>query len=227
MIAETVTVYLPDTRGVTISRFGKGNNKVGSGVFTYSRLPHATCPGRTTACEAMCYADRVVAESGAVAAVWARNSATEAVPEALPDGCRLLRLHVSGDFTSVAYIDGWTALLSRYPDVTVWAYTRSWRVPKLLPALERLRALPKVQLFASMDASTDELPPADWRRAWMQGDVRLVGARSLVCPEQTGAQPDCEACGYCFTDYARDVTFIEHDGTPLPQHRRRGTMVSA
>lgn len=241
-----LTVYLPDTRGVTISRFGTGNLKIGLGVHTYSRLPgsparsalgsgyldefvahldgmNGTCPGATPECQAICYAARPVAERGPVARMWRANSITDDVPEELPPGCTLLRLHISGDFSSVRYIDGWQQLLARHPEVRVWAYTRSWRVPALLPALERLRALPNVQMFASMDVSTTEIPPAGWRRAWIDGDPRqhetqlsdqnritFDGAPSLVCPEETGRKPNCEACRYCFDGRRGDVTFLKH-----------------
>ena len=239
---QKLIVYLPDTRGTTISRFGSGNLKIGPNVFTYSRLPglpgeaalgstsgamQGTCPGATPECLAVCYAHRPVAELGPVSEMWLRNSVTEYVPTELPPECRLLRLHISGDFTSDRYIDGWTSLISRHPDVTVWAYTRSWRMPALLPALERLRALPNVQLFASIDKSTEELPPTGWRRAWIDGDPRaslphpysrehflidreIDDAISYVCPEQTGRRANCEECGYCLHGTRGDVTFLQH-----------------
>lgn len=239
---KRLIVYLPDTRGVTVSRFGTGNLKVGLNVHTYSRLPglpghpavgspigigfHGTCPGATAECLAVCYAARPVAEQGAVHTMWTKNSLTDDVPAELPEGCSQLRLHISGDFTSERYIDGWTSVISRNPDVAVWAYTRSWRVPALLPALERLRALPNVQLFASMDISTNELPPTGWRRAWIEGDERINagdpawgsehnsitfdGTPSYVCPEQTKRRPNCETCGYCQHGRRGDVTFLEH-----------------
>lgn len=229
-LTSTLTVYIPDTRGVEISRFGRGNRKIGMSVYTYSRLPGAdgTCPGSTPECEAICYAKRI---GGVVRDGYVTNSATEDVPE-IPEDARLIRLHVSGDFTSRDYIDGWTAQFQKRPDVTCWAYTRSWRVPHLLPALERLRALPNVQLFASMDESTPELPPEGWRRAWIDGDARagtpllmhahgndvlsqhnLVtfdGKRSYVCPEETKRKQDCERCRYCFDGQRGDVTFLRH-----------------
>jgi hypothetical protein len=260
---KQLTVYIPDTRGVTISRFGIGNLKIGLGVFTYSRLPGrpvlralgfgrpreattveapsnylpqgygcGTCPGSTPECESICYAARPVAERGPVAEMWIKNSATEDVPAELPPGCTLLRLHISGDFSSERYIDGWRALIERNPSVKVWAYTRSWRVPTLLPALERLRALSNVQLFASMDVSTKELPPTGWRRAWIDGDPRagapllmrahgtevisehntvtFDGSRSYVCPEETNRRANCESCRYCIDGQRNDVTFLKH-----------------
>src|SRR3990167_3149990 len=187
MKAKLLTLYLPDTRGVTISPYGVGNMKIGLGVRTYSRLPghpnsralglteeytrRGTCPGATLECQSICYAARPVAEQGVVYEMWRRNSDYESVPP-IPDDCKLLRIHVSGDFTTVDYIEGWIVRLKERPDVTAWAYTRSWRVPELLPALERLRVLPNIQLFASMDSSTKELPPEGWRRAWIDGDAR-------------------------------------------------------
>jgi hypothetical protein len=87
-----------------------------------------------------------------------------------------------------------------------------------------MRALPNMQLFASMDESTTDLPPAGWRRAWIatEGETRcrrrgdehnLVvydGTPSYVCPEETGLKPNCLACRYCFDGKRHDVTFLQH-----------------
>lgn len=165
MKAQPLVVYLPDTRGVEISRYGRGNRKIGTGVYTYSRLAGAeygSCPGSSDECEAICYAKRI---KGPVLGIYAQNMGDD-VPE-LPSDAKLLRIHVSGDFDTVEYIEEWITQLMRRPDVTAWAYTRSWRVPALLESLERLRALPNMQLFASMDPSIDEMPPRGWRRAWL------------------------------------------------------------
>lgn len=233
-----VTVFLPDTRGVSISRFGIGNAKLGFGVMTYSRLAGreglGTCPGSTDECERICYAKRI---TGPVVDVYRQNSGSDVPP--LPADCRVLRIHVSGDFDTVEYIGAWIARLTERPDVTAWAYTRSWRVPHLLESLERLRALPNLQLFASMDPSCRDVPPAGWRRAWIDrpivigepadDEIRLVGTLdersqtctldgtpSYVCPEETGHKRDCLSCGYCFEGKRNDVTFIEHTGRKHP-----------
>ena len=268
-ITKPLVVYLPDTRGVQLSRYGRGNLKIGARVFTYSRLPGrpsrpalgtvgrtplgtdytepktldpevprywpGTCPGSTPECERICYAARPVQECGPVATMWLGNSTRTDVPP-IPSDARLLRIHVGGDFDSVEYIENWIARLTESPGTTCWAYTRSWRIPALLPTLERLRALPNVQLFASMDKSTPELPPEGWRRAWIDGDPRAGkplairahtelaqafiddfeclrtedGTKSLVCPEETKAVKNCEECGFCFAGPRNDVTFLEH-----------------
>jgi len=241
-----LVVHIPDTRGVVISRYGRGNLKIGLGVYTFSRLPglpHAdalgldpragtafgTCPGSSDECRKICYAARPVTENGAVFQMWKGNVASDVPP--IPDDAKLLRLHVSGDFDSLDYVQNWIERMTERPDVTMWVYTRSWRVPELLPALEVLRALPNVQMFASMDESIPEMPPLGWRRAWIDGDVRggtpqqvaahaedpvthnlatLDGGASYVCPEETKRQPNCEACGYCFKGTKNDVTFLRH-----------------
>jgi hypothetical protein len=238
-LTSPLIVYLPDTRGVEISPFGKGNLKIGPGVFTYSRLAGkytllGTCPGSTPECEDICYAKRI---TGIVRQQYKANSESAFVPE-LPQDARLVRIHVSGDFDAPDYINNWCQRLQERPDVTAWAYTRSWRVKALLPALERLRAMPNVQLFASMDVSTEELPPAGWRIAWIEGDTRVIGdgenrwavetalgmpiwnpttARwpvkghpAYVCPEQTQRKVNCAECRYCFDGKRHDVIFLKH-----------------
>jgi hypothetical protein len=127
---------------------------------------NGTCPGSTPECERICYAERPVAEMNTVASMWLENSMTDDVAP-IPEEAKLLRLHVSGDFNTVVYIENWIKRLTERPDVTCWVYTRSWRVPELLPALERLRAMPNVQMFASMDASCPDVPPEGWRRSWI------------------------------------------------------------
>jgi hypothetical protein len=257
-ITKPLIVYVPDTRGVVVSQYGLGNTKIGPGVFTYSRMPgrpdrvalgvtpdHSvwksplrdggTCPGASAECQTICYASRPVVEDGIVSAMWAKNSQTADVPP-IPDEATLIRLHISGDFDTYDYIVNWIARMVERPDVTMWVYTRSWRVPSLLPALEVLRALPNVQMFASMDVSVPELPPEGWRRAWIDGDPRVgrpfgikahttdaeaispwktfeeeIDARKvLICPEETKAVANCEQCGFCFKGQRNDVVFLRH-----------------
>jgi len=210
-------IMLPDTRGVTISRWMKNNLKLGPNVITYSKLALVTCPGASVWCKGSCYALRI---TGVVADVYRTNEAAGADVPDLPEDAVLCRPHVSGDFDSVAYIKRWIEIVKSRPDVLFWAYTRSWRVPSLLPALEELRALPNMQLFASMDESITDLPPAGWRIAWIEGDMRIgriAGHTRIVCPEERKKVENCEKCGYCLRAFSpngpmftRDVVFLKH-----------------
>ncbi len=172
--SKQLEIVLPDTRGVTLSRWMCGNLKLGPNVWSFSRLPGTpsphlgTCPGATPECMSICYAFRI---TGVVKQVYELNTFTESVPR-VPDEAKIVRWHVSGDFSSEEYIDNWIRRVSQRPDCRFFGYTRSWRVPELLSALEQLRALPNVQLFASIDSSMEEMPPAGWRRSWLSTDER-------------------------------------------------------
>ena len=80
-----------------------------------------------------------------------------------------------------------------------------------------------------MDVSCEELPPAGWRIAWIDGDPRLSETSSsqhyscgpveqaaeldsigYICPEQTGRKLNCEECRYCFDGQKHDVIFLRH-----------------
>ncbi len=206
--------FLPDTRG-TWSRWGKGNLKIGPNVYTYSQLPGraalhgGTCPGSSPECLSICYAFRI-RETPLVWQIYQDNTKFGADLPSLPPDAQIVRIHISGDFNTIDYIQAWEALIRQHPKVRFWAYTRSWRVSFLLPHLEQLRALPNIQLFASMDTSILELPPPEWRKAWLGNDIRRLDYKSLECPEETGKQPHCEACKYCFIGRRNDVTFSLH-----------------
>lgn len=224
---EDFTVHLIDDRRMVISPWSRGNTKLGSGIATYSTLPGkllGTCPGSSDECEAVCYAKRAV-QNPWVGTLWKDNQARGDDIPPPPLWAKTIRFHVSGDFHTVGYIRAWIKLAADRPDVTFFGYTRSWRVDYLLPDLETFRALPNVHLFASVDASMSDEPPAGWRIAWLEGDLRVElhpgGAagkahrinrirpsRVLVCPEERGIKANCQECGYCFRKGA-DVYFLK------------------
>lgn len=212
--------HLIEDRNAVISPWGKGNSKLGSGIYTYSKLPgrEHSCPGSSSECERMCYAKRLVANKP----VWellTANTKNDTVPP-LPPDAQIVRIHVSGDFDTNNYIASWVGLVCANPGVKFFGYTRSWRVKELLYNLEQLRSLPNVWLWASMDKSITELPPEGWRRAWIAGDSRLTpngkhyltfdGRKAIVCLEENGSMPDCETCTLCFATKKNDLVFIEH-----------------
>lgn len=227
--AEDTTTYLADDRRATISRWMKGNPKLGPGVYSYSRLPGktgGTCPGSSQECEEICYAKRIINKD--VIDIYRTNTLTEHIPP-LPSDAKLVRFHVSGDFDTPMYVLNWYALCLHYPGVRFWGYTRSWRVPVLLPLLTQLRDLPNVQLFASVDSSMHDLPDKSWRVSWIDdGDERINipahrntasnkmtcysrgNVSAYVCPEEMGLKPNCVSCNYCILGKHGDVIFLKH-----------------
>ena len=206
---------------------GRDNKKLGAGVYSFATLPGlpadgGTCPGATTWCKSACYAVSMDSNGSRpnVHNRWAEN--TDAVRAggmpAIPRSAKYFRIHVSGDFYSTVYIEQWRELCASRPDVKFWAYTRSWRSPRLLPRLEKLRALPNVQLFASTDPSVHKAPPPGWRVAsvasvqlGLQDDRQYASqATGLQCPEQVGKAASCADCGYCFKGKKGNVLFLVH-----------------
>jgi hypothetical protein len=198
-------------------------------IVTFNLPALKTCPGASHFCvegdadTPGCYADR---DTFQYVNVQARYHANWAVVDAAPDAivravaalpeATVIRIHVSGDFYSVAYVKAWRKALAARPDITLFGYTRSWRVAKLRGALERLRALPNVRLFASVDATTERAPDG-WRVAFVEGTKGYEDAAHLPCPEQTyratkGARGwiDCAACGFCFRGTRGNVEFSKH-----------------
>lgn len=216
---EELTYYVIDDRRAIRSPWGRGNSKIGPGIYTYSRLPSrhgvGTCPGSTDLCESVCYSKRF--RNNSPLWEWMReNTYRGANLPRLPNDAKVVRVHVSGDFDTKEYIEAWGDLCSLNPRVLFFAYTRSWRVPSLLPSLELLKAHPNVQLFASMDVSTVEVPPQGWRCAWL-GSLP-EGVKALPCPEDAGEKDNCEVCGYCFRGKRGDVLFPIH-GEPAKEAR--------
>ena len=219
---DDMTVHLIEDRRADVSPWGIGNSKVGPGVFTYSKLPghHESCPGSTLHCEQVCYAKRALGNTW-LRQLWKMNSDRGGLLPELPPEATLVRGHVSGDFDSIGYVEEWIALALSRSDVKFWFYTRSWRVPNMLPTLEKLRQLENVQLWASMDRDCED-PPAWWRKAWLDSDPRINelagkytftvpgGDRAPVCPEESGTKENCVDCRYCFEPHHGDLVFLEH-----------------
>lgn len=145
-------------RGTNRRLLAAGNEKLGSSIRSFS-LPHgseASCPGLTPTCKKLCYVSRytrrfnldykhnlVQAEKADFVTRLSREAAL----------VRTVRVHVSGDFYSAAYVNKWIAVATRTPGTTFYAYTRSWR-GRNLPLLEALITLSKLPNFI-LNISTD------------------------------------------------------------------------
>lgn len=192
---------------------GEGNTKVGD-VFTFSLPSHVTCPGASSWCREHCYAHRYERLRPGCLQAYERNLLLAQRPEEfvrvmtgiLPRILPSMRIHVSGDFHTREYIDGWREICVAFPQTRFWTYTRTWAVPNLLQALEQLKVLPNVQLIASTDP-TMSLPPEGWRTAFIDADDRASG---LPCRHQQGHANTCLECGYCFREDEGNVVFKVH-----------------
>lgn len=192
---------------------GEGNAKVGE-IYTFSLPSHTTCPGASPWCLEHCYAHRYERLRPVCRRAYQRNLVLAQRPEefvrvmtgVLPRILPCVRIHVSGDFHTREYLNAWDRICAAFPQTGFWAYTRSWAVPGLYPALEQLRACANVELIASTDP-TMPLPPDGWRVAFIQTDPRANGMR---CKQQHGEVDSCLDCGYCFQQHNGNVVFLVH-----------------
>jgi hypothetical protein len=216
----------------TLSR---GNSKLGSSIFTWSLPAIQTCPGSTGICRQRCYAARGFFLMSSVKAGYQFNldfSRTDNfspwfIRELVRNDVRTLRIHVSGDFYDLAYIAKWQEIVEASKHVQFFAYTRSWRIAELLPALRSLGNLPNMSLWWSEDRQTGEAPlDKSIRRAYLainDPDAATAPAGCdlvfrdkpnsvlkrangvLVCPVENGVTHAsgfhhlCSTCRLCFT----------------------------
>lgn len=73
--------------------------------------------------------------------------------DVIPPNCQF-RIHVSGDFFHRDYVRKWAEIASRRPDVTFYAYTRSWRIKSMWNQLLLLATLFNVNVNLSVDSET-------------------------------------------------------------------------
>lgn len=193
------------------------NRKLGPGVGSFSVPVGTTCPGRSEFCALACYAAKghftfpsnVQKYASNLRAQKREDFVERVVKEIRASNVRDFRIHVSGDFADVRSVRQWIAIIEALPKVNFWAYTRSWRLGgTMLCALEKLRALPNMALYASMDDTIHDAPPVDWPIAWT-GDIIQMGLGTLCPAQSSGGKMTCSSCRLCI-DSERDVTFIRH-----------------
>lgn len=224
-----------------------------------------SCPGMTSFCDS-CYAARNEQSAGVRDAVEhnLRMLQAAADPTAMfvliremiqryvahadaakiPPEHRMFRIHWDGDFYSVQYAIVWDAVIAMHPDISFWAYTRSFRDPvNVVPVLADRSNL---ALYLSVDADN---AAAAASVAAEYPSVRLAGcaedyqhARALlpdreqsavICPENIGRLEltnehgvgACVTCRIC-PDDRRDILFStshrEDAAVPVaitPRHR--------
>jgi hypothetical protein len=170
-------------------------------IFTLTLEERATCP-RTCKAWGICYgnnmqaAERIVAGAELERALW---SELEALQGAHPSGF-LVRLHVLGDFYSLAYVDLWRRALLAFPALHVFGFTARD------PEGEIGRAL-----FDMATAGWDRFAV---RFSGMAGPLwaSRIGdddAEAIACPAQSGKADCCATCALCWTSQ-RSIAFARH-----------------
>ena len=156
----------------------QGNGKLGQSIHHFDLPAVTTCPGRSPACEAVCYANHGRFHTNLVRerlrCCWQQSQredfADRMVDEIRRKGVLVVRIHVSGDFFDVPYTKKWLSVFQQCPAAKFYFYTRSWRVPEIAVVLEQMAERDNVRAWYSADPDTglpESLPPGV-RVAWMQ-----------------------------------------------------------
>lgn len=216
-------------RGLTLAC---SNRKLGKEIWNWSIPAIITCPGATAACKTACYAKRGHYTQPNVQRCYARNLSATKRPGFVANMQHIIatvrpaimRVHCAGDFYSAAYIRDWIEIIRSAPDTRFYAYTRSWRVPELLPELRKLAQLPNIRLWFSIDKDSRKAPrPSRVGLAYMlsaEEDEETIPAKmnlvfrvsrrsvkkrlagAVVCPPENGVtykQPvTCTTCSLCW-----------------------------
>jgi hypothetical protein len=222
-----------------------GNGHLGPLFHGFTIPARITCPGATRSCLLVCYAldflflyvkqNRLKYEANLARAQDTDRFAADMIAEIRWKLVKFLRIHVGGDFFSIAYIRAWIRIARSCKRTTFLFYTRSWRVPEFRPALIELAALPNVCAFWSEDRDSGPSNFPVGRRCFLMiepADATLVPPGVLVfrhhtrlpakwihgswvCPKEQGTHSTvtCSTCQRCLTPMP----------WPVPPHKgRRG-----
>jgi hypothetical protein len=185
-----------------IGKFVTKGARRGWPLFTLTLEERATCP-RTCLAWSYCYgnnmqaAERITAGSALDEALW---NELLALQFAHPKGF-MVRLHVLGDFYSLAYVKLWKRALAAFPALHVFGFTAR------IPGTEIGDALLEMVTeqwdrfavrFSGMDGATlgSQLMPD-------------AHPQAIPCPAQTDATDCCATCALCWNS-KRSIAFERH-----------------
>jgi hypothetical protein len=171
-------------------------------IFTLTLEERATCP-RNCKAWAFCYgnnmqaAERIVAGPALEEALWTELLALQF---AHPRGF-MVRLHVLGDFYSLAYVRLWTRALAAFPALHVFGFTAHDPTSEIGSNLLQICAEQWERFavrFSGMDGPElgSQLVPDNHPQA-------------IQCPAQTDATDCCATCGLCWHS-RRSIAFRKH-----------------
>lgn len=189
-----------------------------------------SCPGATATCETVCYAgklervfkgmrlnmqsnyDMINSSTGRQVMQMLDTMIAEFEAECdRKNAEKLFRIHHDGDFFSVRYVNAWHAVMLKHPNVTFWAYTRSFHL------VSGLADIPNLTLYLSVDkdnlgSAIETYSANPWVKLAALGKtfddakalLEAMGAKGARCPELNGALPlistdggACKTCGLC------------------------------
>jgi hypothetical protein len=110
----------------------------------------------------------------------------------------VVRLHVLGDFFSVAYVRFWQRMQARHEQLRIYGYTHRYPETAIGAAIEKWNSPDRTWIRFSD------------RGGEMSANVgAAVGAEDIQCPEEVGKTESCLTCGLCWQT-TKPIKFIAH-----------------
>lgn len=205
-----------------------GNDKLGRGVYTYSTLAtnsfydvtldtvygpteyhiNGTCPCHCDKCYATRgrYTFENVKQANARKTIISRNDiewmVAAIIAQIKADRIRICRIHASGDFDSLEYINAWKKIVADCSDTVFWTYTKS-------PVAEHsFDELPNINIVKSVIPGIGfNFGHCDYIiRAY--NALKAIGKNVYICRCGIDKNQHCTNCTACSkNDF---VLFIEH-----------------
>lgn len=116
------------------------------------------------------------------------------------------RIHVLGDFYSVAYVELWARLLDQHPQLHAFGFSARWEyhsdpIAKALIDLVQQRWSRFAIRFSN--APIEQLATVSIEHPYQKP------ADAILCPQQLGKTASCSTCALCWQS-TRRIAFIQH-----------------
>lgn len=201
--AEVRRVLKDGHQSRKIGKFVAKGPRRGWPIYTLTLEERATCP-RSCRAWSFCYgnamqaAERIVAGPELEKALWTELLALQF---AHPGGF-MVRLHVLGDFYSVAYVKLWKRALAAFPALHVFGFTARQPSDEIGQMIAGLAEADWDRFAIRLSGGT-----ARDKCSILQGDEGSDGA--IPCPAQSDATDCCATCALCWHS-TRSIMFARH-----------------
>lgn len=139
-------------------------------------------------------------------------------------GCKYFRIHDSGDFFSIAYIESWIQVCKSLPRVRFWAPTREWQTPSpkgpfplwkpepnpRIPALIQLASLPNVTVRPSALGIGDKPPRIPGLAAGSMVHAGIHPGPGVKICHASSRGGHCGLCRHCWNKPDIPVSYPLH-----------------
>ncbi len=187
-----------------------GNAKIDKSVLLFSIPPIKTCLNCKD-CAKNCYANKAYRLYPTVKAAWDRNLEIskdsklfiELISQQIETSKKAyVRVHQSGDFYSVEYINAWYEIAKKHSGVMFWTYTKVFNYsPEFNEALKRLNELDNFNIVESLPLDKINFGDDNYIQELKQEISDTLQADAFICPcgrdDSIKCGVNCHACAHC------------------------------